>query len=153
MTGAEIRQVAVEDELEMRNLLARYVHHADAGELDAFAALYTEDGTWTRENTPPASTGGSGLPAKTVRGHEAIKSMIEAAIIRRFKRMFRHQMTDVLIEAGDGPDDARGRCRTLITDWREGPGKIAMIGHYSFRFRRTPQGWRVASVSVGVLPA
>lgn len=149
MTDGAVR---VEDELAMRNLLARYVHHADAGDLDGFAALFLEDGTWTRENSPPASQGGSGLPAQTMTGHAEIKVMIENSIIKRFQRKFRHQMTDVLIEPGDGPDDARGRCRALITDWRDGPGKIAMCGSYTFRFARTPQGWRFRSVSVHVLP-
>lgn len=144
--------VRVEDELSMRNLLARYVHLADAGDLDGFAGLFLEDGTWTRENSPPATQGGSGLPAQTMTGHEEIRLMIENSIIKRFQKKFRHQMTDVLIEPGEGPDDARGRCRALITDWREGAGKIAMCGSYTFRFARTPSGWRFRSVSVAVLP-
>jgi hypothetical protein len=144
--------VPVADELAMRNLLARYVHLADAGDLDGFAALFLADGTWRRENAPPAAQGGSGLPAETVTGHDELKRMIDNSIVKRFDRKFRHQMTDVLIEPGDGPDDVRGRCRALITDWRDGPGKIAMCGAYTFRFARTPHGWRFRSVSVRVLP-
>lgn len=139
-------------ELEIRNLVARYPHYADAGDTERFAALFCEDGRWRRENVPPAAQGGSGLPAETHVGHAAIREMIEASIIRRFNRRFRHQMTDLLVEAGAGPDEATGRCRALITDWRDGPGKIAMCGHYSFVFRRTASGWRFAEVSVYVLP-
>lgn len=145
-------RLPVEDELELRNLVAYYAHHADAGESDAFAALYTENGSWTRENSPPAEMGGSGLPAQTMLGSEELKTMIEESIIRRFKRKFRHQMTDVLIEAGEGPGEAQGRCRALITDWSQGAGRIAMMGQYTFRFCRTAEGWRFASVSVRVLP-
>ena len=144
--------LAVEDELAIRNLVARYPRHADAGELDAFTALFTADGTWTRENSPPAAEGGSGLPAETHRGPEALRAMLQASVVERFNRRFRHQMTDLLIEPGPTPDEAEGACRALITDWRSGAGKLAMCGHYTMRFRRTPDGWRFASVSVYVLP-
>jgi hypothetical protein len=146
-------QLPVADELALRNLIARYAHFADAGDLDAFANLFVKDGTWTRENSPPVALGGSGLPSETVVGHDSLKSMIENSIIKRFNRKFRHQMTDVLIEPGNGPDEARGLCRALITDWRDGPGKIAMCGAYTSTFVRTPDGWRFKSVSVNVLPA
>ena len=146
-------QMHLADDLACRNLIARYAHLADAGELDAFADLFTPDGSWTRENSPPAAHGGSGLPSETMVGHEKLKLMIENSIIKRFNRKFRHQMTDVLIEPGDSPDDAKGVCRALITDWREGPGKIAMCGSYSWRFTRTTDGWRFKSASVNVLPA
>ena len=146
-------QLPVADDLAVRNLIARYAHFADAGDLDAFANLFVPDGTWTRENSPPAALGGSGLPSETVVGHANLKTMIENSIIKRFNRKFRHQMTDVLIEPGKGPDEAKGLCRALITDWRDGPGKIAMCGAYTWTFIRTPDGWRFKSVSVNVLPA
>jgi ketosteroid isomerase-like protein len=146
-------QLPAADDIALRNLIARYAHYADAGDMDAFANLFTEDGTWTRENSPPATQGGSGLPSETVQGHAALKVMIETAIIKRFKRKFRHQMTDILIEPGNGPDDAKGLCRALITDWREGAGKIAMCGTYTLSFVRSPEGWRFKRVSINILPA
>ena len=75
------RALPAADELAIRNLLARYVHFADAGELDAFASLFTEDGSWTRENTPPASQGGSGLPAHWV-NHVVISRFLGTSIPR-----------------------------------------------------------------------
>lgn len=143
----------VEDELAIRNLIARYAYAADAGDLDGFADLFTDDGSWTRENSPPAGQGGSGLPAETVSGRDALKLLIENSIIKKFDRKFRHQMTDVLVEATASPDGARARFRALITDWRDGPGKIAMCGQYSATFERTAKGWRFKSASVNVLPA
>lgn len=140
------------DDAALRNLVARYAYRADAGDLDGFAALFTEDGSWTRENTPPAGNGGSGLPAETVVGAEALKAMIRASIIERFQRKFRHQMTDILIEPGAGPDEAKGLSRALISNWRDGPGQMAMCAAYTWAFRRTAAGWRIASASVRVLP-
>jgi hypothetical protein len=46
-----------------------------------------------------------------------------------------------------------GHARALITDWREGPGKIAMFGKYDVRFRRTDVGWRISDMTVRVLPS
>lgn len=140
------------DDAALRNLIARYAYRADAGDLDGFAALFTEDGSWTRENTPPAGAGGSGLPAETVRGAAALKAMIQASIVERFRRRFRHQMTDLLIEPGTGPDEALGQSRALISNWRDGPGQMAMCAAYRWQFRRTAEGWRIASASVRVLP-
>ena len=140
-----------EDDVALRTLIARYAHVADAGDLDRFAALFMQDGSWTRENAPPASQGGSGLPQETKRGAEALREMIRASIIARFKRKFRHQMTDIVLTADARPDVAHGLCRALITDWRDGPGKIAMSARYIWEFRRE-DAWKIASASVRVLP-
>ena len=145
-------QMPVSDDLALRNLVAKYAHYADAGELEKFADLFIDDGSWTRENSPPASQGGSGLPAETFRGREALKTMIENSIIKRFNRKFRHQMTDVLVEAGQSGDIAHIKLRALITDWRDGPGKIAMCGNYTCVAIRADAGWRFQSVSVYVFP-
>lgn len=154
MTREEIldgRRLAPEDDVALRTLIARYAHVADAGDLDRFVALFTPDGSWTRENSPPASQGGSGLPQETKRGPEALREMIRASIIERFDRKFRHQMTDIVLSAGAGPDVAHGLCRALITDWREGPGKMAMSALYTWEFRRGDD-WKIAAASVRVLP-
>lgn len=146
------KQLPVADDLECRNLVSRYAHYADAGELDLFADLFLTDGVWRRENVPPKEHGGSGLPAEDKVGHAALKEMIDTAIIKQFNRRFRHQFTDVLVEPGDSPDTAKGRARALITDWRSGPGKIAMCGNYTFGFSKTPAGWKFSLVSIYVFP-
>jgi len=61
-------------------------------------------------------------------------------------------MTDVYIEAGDTPDAARGLSRALITDWLEGPGKLAMVGDYKLEFTRTRDGWRIKSIACKLVP-
>jgi hypothetical protein len=146
------KRLPVDDELAIRNLFARYGHLADVGNPD-FVNLFTEDGTWTRANSPPMSQGGSGLPPETLRGHDKLMGMMTEVMQKRFKTLVRHQMTDFYVEPGDGPDDAMGYSRALITDWRDGPGKIAMFGTYTTRFTRTPDGWRIRDVTVRVLPS
>lgn len=146
------KSLPVEDELAIRSLFARYGHFADAGD-SAFADLFTDDGTWTRANSPPPSLGGSGNPAETLQGRAQLLELMSGIMINKFKGLMRHQMTDFYVEPGDNADHAKGLSRALITDWRDGPGKIAMIGTYQSTFVRTPDGWRIKSVIVNVLPA
>ena len=113
--------VAPADELQIRNLIARYAYAVDGGEKEAFASLFLEDGAWTRETSPPATQGGSGLPSQTIRGRTGLMGLIETAIIGRFQLKARHQMTDVLVEPGADENSAKARFRALVTDWREGP--------------------------------
>ena len=54
--------------------------------------------------------------------------------------------------SGDGPDHARGLSRAIITDWTNGPGKLAKVGDYRLEFARTPQGWRIRSIACDLVP-
>jgi hypothetical protein len=150
------RKLPIADELDIRNMFARYVHlldGGDGGDARGWSDLFTEDATWTRINSPPRELGGSGLPAETVRGRGNLEKMAVGVVRDRFRGLCRHQMTDVYIEAGDTPDHARGLSRALITDWLDGPGKLAMVGDYKLEFARTPEGWRIKSIACKLVPA
>lgn len=140
------------DELQIRNLIARYALHTDAGDAEEFAKLYVQDGSWTRENSPPVALGGSGLPQQTFTGREALAELIVTSAINRFKRKARHQMTDVLVEPGKSTNEANIVFRALVTNWMDGPGKIAMCVHYRGTCVLTNEGWRFKDVSARVLP-
>jgi hypothetical protein len=143
-------RLPLDDELEIRNLFARYGHLADAGD-PGFIELFTEDATWTRENSPPASMGGSGLPPETI-GRDQLGALMTEVMQKKFRQRMHHQFTDFYVEPGAHGDDALGHARALITDWRDGPGKFSMFGKYTVRFARTADGWRIRSASVYVLP-
>jgi hypothetical protein len=145
-------RLPVDDELEIRSLFARYGHLADVGD-PAFVELFTATATWSRANSPPLAQGGSGLPPETLQGHARLLSMMTEVMQKRFKGLMRHQMTDFYVEPGERADDAVGHSRALITDWRDGPGKVAMFGTYTTRFVRTADGWRIQDVVVRVLPS
>jgi hypothetical protein len=142
----------VADELAIRNLLAKYGHTLDEGTPEAWADLFTEDGSWQRLNVPPRELGGSGLPAEVRRGRDVLARMAKEVVQDLFRRRCRHQMTDVYVEAADDPNQAKGLARALITDFRQGAGKIAMVGSYRFDFARTAQGWRIRSIVCELLP-
>jgi hypothetical protein len=144
-------RLPLDDELEIRSLFARYGHLADVGN-PAFVDLFTEDATWTRANSPAQSQGGSGLPPETIRGHAKLLVMMSETMLKRFKGLVHHQMTDFYVEPGAGANEAVGHSRALITDWRDGPGKIAMFGTYTTHFTKTTRGWRIRDIVVEVLP-
>jgi SnoaL-like domain len=144
--------LAPADELQIRNLIARYALHTDEGDAEAFANLYVAEGTWTRENSPPVALGGSGLPKETFRGRPALAQLIVNSTINRFQRKVRHQMTDVLVEPGASPNEAVLNFRALVTNWMDGPGKIAMCVHYRGSSVRTGEGWLFKDISARVLP-
>lgn len=143
-------RLPLDDEMAIRGLFARYGHLADAGD-PGFIDLFSEDATWTRENSPPASMGGSGLPRETI-SRAQLGALMTEVMQKKFRQRMHHQFTDFYVEPGDGPDDAVGHARALITDWRDGPGKFSMFGKYSLRFVRTADGWRIRHASVYVLP-
>jgi hypothetical protein len=143
--------VAPAGELQIRNLIARYAYAIDGGEKETFASLFLEDGAWSRENPPPATQDGSALP-QAVRGRTGLMDLIETAIIGRFQRKARHQMTDVLVEPGTDENSAKVLYRALVTDWREGPGRVSMCVNYAAACVRADDGRKFATVSARVLP-
>lgn len=142
--------VTPEDDTRIRALYARYCHYFDANRIADWAGLFTADGSFTRVNAPPAGKGGSGLPAETATGRAALVALGERAQAS-FRGLMRHQQTDIFIDM-TGPDSAEGTSYGLITDWRDGPGRIAMIGTYRTRLARQADGWRFASVAIDILP-
>jgi hypothetical protein len=78
--------------------------------------------------------------------------LIETAIIGRFQRKARHQMTDVLVEPGPDENSAKVLYRALVTDWREGPGQVSTCVNYAAACVRTDDGWKFATVSARVMP-
>jgi len=142
----------IADELAIRSMFARYVHYLDGGNARAWSDLFTDDASWTRLNSPPRELGGSGLAAETIAGRENLYQMAIDVVQKRFNLLCRHQMTDVFVEAGATPDEARGKSRAIITDWNGGTGKLAMVGDYTLTFRRTEKGWRIQSIACDLVP-
>ncbi len=137
-------------EREIRFLMAQYTHLLDAGEAQAWAALFTPGGRWIRSHASPAAMGGSGIAAGVCEGRAELAGLADLSM-RNFCGLGRHQMTDLLLwQAEEGR--VRGACRMLITDFRDGPGKVAMVGTYDLLLSPTPAGWRIAELTAEFLP-
>ena len=143
--------IDVEDERQILRLYALYCHTFNHGEAEAWAGLFAPDGSFTRLNAGAAQHGNFGNPAGTTSG---TAKLVELAKGRRemFKGLVRHQQTDMVIEPGKDGDHARGKSFILVTDWRDGPGRLAAVGDCDAEFVRTPAGWRFASITLSTLP-
>ena len=132
----------IQDELEIRNLIARLAHLADDGELDEYIDQFTEDATW----------GGGRHPIR--RGHAEILDGVRAR--RALGHMgpgtsSRHAVTTSYIEIeGD-----RAIGFSVYHYYREvdsAAPTLRSMGVYADVFRRTPRGWRLAERSLEAPP-
>ncbi|GAA3518272.1 hypothetical protein GCM10022234_12160 [Aeromicrobium panaciterrae] len=133
----DLRWVA--DQLEIRNLLARLSHLADAGDLDEYVDLFTEDGSWE----PPADTE---PPVRALRGRA---DLLAGAHERRNAGLSgpgtfsRHVVTNIAL-VRTGPDTVSSHSYWHFYEKTDGIQEAGGMGTYDDEFRRTPEGWRLA---------
>lgn len=125
------------DALEIANLKATYCMAADtsAHDKDAalamFATLFTDD-----------FVGDYGFG--TLEGVQAISSFMCEAIGGGSEWMIHMLGSPQIAITGD---DARGDWTIQVQSRRrEGAGLMTVVGRYSDTFRRTEQGWRIATI-------
>jgi len=132
--GLEDQVRAAADELEIRNLLAKLAEMADAGALDDYIDLFTEDASW----------GGAGQLQRT--GHAEI---LDGARERRAGGITGpgshtlHVLTTTAVEL-DG-DRARSRSVFHFYANTDATPTLQVIGVYQDRFRRTSRGWKLSA--------
>lgn len=125
----EQRLQRLEDELTLSRMIAAYGPLVDAGEADAVASLWAEDGEYDVEGWH-------------MRSRDDVRAMVHSDGHQR------------LIQGGClhflGPahvtvegDDAVAVCESLLVRHREDGYSIRRAGANHFRFRRLPEGWRV----------
>jgi hypothetical protein len=143
--------VPVEDEQKIRRLYALYCHYFNHGEAEAWVDLFAPDGSFARLNPSAAAPGQTANPAGATVGHAALMEMARG---RRemFQGLVRHQQTDIVVTPGQDADHASGVSFILLTDWRDGPGKIRAVGDCHAEFVRLPEGWRFRSITLSTLP-
>lgn len=129
-------------ERECERLVTRYCHLVDHGQAAQVAELFTEDGAWAS-------------PEATVTGREQIRASFQ----RRqdaAARMSRHVCGNLLIDVEDA-DHASGVVYLTLYRHDGDPARRispsaapSVVGEYRDRFRRTPDGWRIARREVEV---
>jgi ketosteroid isomerase-like protein len=137
--SVDVQQLA--DDLEIRNLVATLAHLADmapAEDLDYYLSLYTEDARWA-------------MPGSAFQGRDKIR---DGALGRRAQGVqgpgtnTRHVITTHSV-AVDG-DTAEGQAYfMMVADTLTAP-QIRGIGHYRDSYRRTPEGWKLASREISL---
>jgi actinorhodin biosynthesis protein ActVIA len=120
------------DYLEIQQLAARYPYAVDmhGGDGSAYAALFTQDGTFGTQAKGRAQL--ADLAAKTNSD-------------RSGPAHTRHFVTNVVITPS--PEGATGRSYLVAIDVGENgkPSTIAHGGHYDDVYVKSPEGWRIKS--------
>ena len=142
MPDDTVRKLA--DELEIRNVVARLAHAADSGHLEKdYLPLLTDDVVWEF----PGSADVSAEPA-TLRGHDAVladRNRRRASGFQGPGTNTRHLNTTLSVRV-DGPDSAEAESYWIfVSDTNAPEPRVRSVGHYHDTFRRTGDGWRLAS--------
>jgi len=124
--AATVRRVA--DELEIRNLVARYANAVAVVDGDGWIDTWAEDGSWT-------------LGGNTATGHEALLAMWQQLIgfFEKVIQLPQHALLDV---SGDGGTGSWGMIE-IGRGKDDGPRSIT-LGTYTDVYRREAAGWKFA---------
>ncbi|MBS9375821.1 nuclear transport factor 2 family protein [Rhodococcus sp. B50] len=123
----------LEDRIEIMQLVAQYGPAVDSGSGDAAAALWTEDGRF------------DAVPQRRMKGRAEIAEMVHGpghgSLI---ENGCGHVLTVPHIEI-DG-DEATGRSYALNIRWDAETDlfRVARVSANTWRWVRTPEGWRIA---------
>jgi hypothetical protein len=118
---------AVIDREAIRNLPLRYCHCVWQKDLDGYANLFTEDGSFaTNDPTLPKA-----------QGRAALRTMIGSQLDTSKPRPFIHNHVIEL----QGPDQAKGTCYVEVRLLREGK-KWLMSGWYDDQYAKVGGEWK-----------
>jgi hypothetical protein len=122
----------VEARLDIADLLAHYCHRVDGNDSEGWAALFTEDGVF---EVPKAIR---------LEGTAQLRGM-PGIVAQQGSGRWRHQITNILAEAGSAADTAAVRAYGLVTDWSKGGAPFA-FSNYQMTLRRIQGSWRIANL-------
>ena len=121
------------DEVEIAKLLAKLGQMADDGDLNEYAQLFTEDGSWIG----PAGDTRTGRADIIAGAQQRRDDGIQGPGTNSF-----HLISNVNIEV-DG-DTATGKTYYHYYRNADATPQLTVMGVYRDEFRRTPEGWRMA---------
>jgi ketosteroid isomerase-like protein len=116
-------------EAQCRRLIQSFFVLSDRGEAEAYANLYTQDGSFTR-------------PGLSVCGHNEIGAAIRA---RPPHLAFRHLGITALVEVID-EHSATGRGSHMLVMHDRNTGEVSppVVGDFEDIYLKTAEGWRIA---------
>ena len=124
---------ALEDQVEIMQLVAQYGPSVDSGRGEATAALWTEDGSF------------DAVPVWEMRGRDDIISMVHGPGHQRLINNGCGHVLTVPHIVVDG-DQATGRSYALNIRWDPEADRfwVARVSANTWKWVRTPAGWRIA---------
>jgi len=111
--------LTTQDYIDIQQLYARYNHAIDGGDAEAYAALFTPDGSFNNNN-----------------GHDALVAFIKT----RNGANLRHWNTNLTITGT--PEGASGSVYLMFLNVGVRPPVVTGAGKYEDALVKTAQGWR-----------
>lgn len=118
--------------LAIETLLALYCHRVDHGDGASWADLFLADGSFVVEG------------AFRLDGTEQLRTM-PATVSELGGGKWRHQITNIVAQAGDAPGTARVIAYGIVSDWRDG-GKLVSFSDYEIGLSEAGGAWRIATL-------
>ena len=138
--SADARLQAIEDRLDIRDLIARIAHLADSGEVAEYLDCLTPDAAWEL-----TSATGLALTEQVRRG----RADLEAGVVeRRASGMqgpgsrTRHDVSSIAVTVTGDRAHARSYFRYYVD--ADVTPVLSAMGRYDDEFVRTSDGWRLA---------
>jgi uncharacterized protein (TIGR02246 family) len=132
--------MSLEDKLAIHEMIAQYAYAYDSQDADGFAQVFVEHGVF--EIFVPGKT----MPAVRLQSRQAIREWATQRLQARLGRFTsRHFQAGILFDALT-EEEARVRVMVLVTRQAatEMPPSVHLTGVYHDRWRKTPEGWRLA---------
>jgi ketosteroid isomerase-like protein len=123
---------ALQDQVEIMQIVAQYGPAVDSGSGEAAAELWTEDGVF------------DAVPQRRMRGRDEITGMVHGAGHQSLVLAGCGHVLTVPHIVVDG-DRATGRSYALNIRWDADADRfwVARVSANTWRWQRTPQGWRI----------
>lgn len=139
-SGDEGTTMSIEEKLAIHEMIARYSYAYDSEDADGFAEVFVEDGVF--EIFVPGKTS----PSVRLPSRQEIREWATLRWRGRNGRFTsRHHQSGTLFDELSS-DSARTRTMVLVThqDVTEAAPRPMASGVYLDRWRKTPEGWRLA---------
>lgn len=131
-----VSTVDVQTRLDICELLNRYCHYVDHGQGDAWAGLFTLDGVFEVERM------------MKLRGRNQLRTM-PGTVRQRGNGLWRHQITNVMIDHGGNLKEKIVKAYGLVSDWGNG-GQPMSFCDYTIVMRSTCR-WQIAHLSAAIV--
>lgn len=124
-------RLEISERIDIQDMFALYCFLVDQGRADEWAALFTPDAVFD-------------VPGfRRWQGHAGMRELVDM-IYANSKGMWRHQLTNILAEAGEEPGTANIRMYGMVTDWEQ--EKLGSFNDYSARLRKIDGEWRIEEI-------
>jgi SnoaL-like domain len=132
--------MSIEDKLAIHGMIAQYSYLYDSKDADGFAQVFVENGVF--EIFVPGKT----IPAVRLQSRQEIRVWAAQRLQERIGRFTsRHYQSGILFDELT-TEEARVRVMVLVTrqEATDTPPYVNLTGVYHDRWRKTPEGWRLA---------